>query len=104
MLATEKRPEKQRSKVRTGEGPRTIQETMLAEAIDRFGPPQVLRPHTLPVPKLGSTEILVEVHAAGVGIWDAKIRDGTWAPEKVRFPLVLGTDGAGNVVTRGSRV
>jgi NADPH2:quinone reductase len=104
MLAAEKRPEKQRVKARTGKGPRTIPETMLAEAIDRFGPPQVLRPHTLPVPKLGSTEILVELHAAGVGIWDAKIRDGTWAPEEVEFPLVLGSDGAGIVVAKGSRV
>ncbi len=104
MLTAEKRPEKQRVTARTGKGLRTIPETMRAEAIDRFGPPQVLRPHTLPVPKLGATEILVELHAAGVGIWDAKIREGTWAPEKVQFPLVLGTDGAGMVIARGSRV
>jgi NADPH:quinone reductase-like Zn-dependent oxidoreductase len=48
--------------------------------------------------------VLIEVHAAGVGIWDARIRDGTWAEGKERFPLVLGADGAGVVVEIGERV
>jgi NADPH:quinone reductase-like Zn-dependent oxidoreductase len=48
--------------------------------------------------------VLIEIHAAGVGIWDAKIRDGTWASGKNRFPLVLGADGAGIVVAKGERV
>jgi NADPH:quinone reductase-like Zn-dependent oxidoreductase len=81
-----------------------IPETMIAAAIDRFGPPAVLIAHTLPVPEVGPTEILISLHAAGVGIWDAKIRDGTWAPDHVTFPLVLGTDGAGVVVAKGARV
>ncbi|MEZ0332816.1 MAG: NADP-dependent oxidoreductase [Gemmatimonadales bacterium] len=78
--------------------------TMEAAAIDRFGPPSVLTLHNLPVPKVGPSEVLIAVHAAGVGVWDAKIRDGTWATGDERFPLVLGTDGAGIVVARGARV
>jgi NADPH2:quinone reductase len=78
--------------------------TMTAEAIDRFGPPEVLTPHTVPVPKVGPSDVLIALHGAGVGIWDAKIRDGTWAPEDISFPLVLGTDGAGIVVAKGTRV
>ena len=78
--------------------------TMQAAAIDRFGPPSVLKPRTMPVPKVGPSEVLIALHAAGVGIWDAKIRDGTWAEGDERFPLVLGTDGAGVVVARGPRV
>ena len=31
--------------------------TMRAAAIDRFGPPAVLTPHTLPVPKVGRRDI-----------------------------------------------
>lgn len=78
--------------------------TMQAVAIDRFGPPSALKSRTMPVPKVGPTEVLIALHAAGVGIWDAKIRDGTWAEGGERFPLVLGTDGAGIVIARGSRV
>lgn len=78
---------------------------MKAAAIDRFGPPSVLKLRTLPVPEPGPHEVLIAVHAAGVGVWDAQIRDGTWQPsKKPRFPLVLGTDGAGVVVARGARV
>jgi NADPH:quinone reductase len=82
----------------------TIPTEMEAAAIDRFGPPSVLRSHRLPVPEAGPHEVLIALHAAGVGIWDAKTRDGTWATGDERFPLVLGIDGAGIVVTRGSRV
>jgi NADPH:quinone reductase len=82
----------------------TVPETMKAAAIDRFGPPEVLKVHVVPVPEPDATEVLIALHAAGVGSWDAKIRDGTWATGDERFPLVLGTDGAGFVVARGSRV
>jgi NADPH2:quinone reductase len=104
MAVLEKEIAKQRVKARTGHRPRVIPETMIAAAIDRFGPPEVLTTQTLPVPELGPSEILIELHAAGVGIWDAKIRDGTWAPADVRFPLVLGADGAGLVAAKGPRV
>jgi NADPH:quinone reductase len=77
---------------------------MEAAAIDRFGPPSVLTLHSLPVPKVGPSEVLIALHAAGVGIWDARIRDGTWATRDERFPLILGADGAGTVIERGARV
>jgi NADPH:quinone reductase-like Zn-dependent oxidoreductase len=45
------------------------------------------------------------LHAAGVGVWDAAIRDGSWRPTgRPKFPLVLGTDGAGIVAAKGARV
>jgi NADPH:quinone reductase-like Zn-dependent oxidoreductase len=77
---------------------------MKAAAIDRFGPPELLTVRTLPVPEPGPSEVLIALHAAGVGIWDAKTREGTWASGKERFPLVLGTDGVGTVAAVGSRV
>jgi NADPH:quinone reductase-like Zn-dependent oxidoreductase len=77
---------------------------MRAAAIDRFGPPEVLTLHTLPVPKPGPREVLIEVHAAGVGVWDAEIRKDPASVEHARFPLVLGTDGAGVVAAKGARV
>ncbi len=78
---------------------------MKAAAIDRFGPPKVLTLHNLSVPKPGPHDLLIALHAAGVGVWDAKLRDGSWWPGgRPKFPLVLGTDGAGIVVARGARV
>jgi NADPH:quinone reductase len=81
-----------------------IPETMRAAAIDRFGGPDVLSLHTLPVPKVGVGEVLIAVETAGVGVWDAEIREGTWAPSRTRFPLVLGTDGSGVIAALGSGV
>jgi NADPH:quinone reductase-like Zn-dependent oxidoreductase len=48
--------------------------------------------------------VLIALHAAGVGSWDAHIRDGSWAEGRARFPLVVGTDGAGYVLAKGARV
>jgi len=78
--------------------------TMKAAAIDDFGPPSAIRLHTVPVPKPSPNEVLIRIHAAGVGSWDESIRDGSWKPPgRTKFPLVLGTDGAGVVVATGSR-
>ena len=82
-----------------------LQKTMRAVAIDRFGGPEVLTLHTLQVPALSEHEVLIGVNTAGVGVWDAQIRDGTLDPSaKKRFPLVLGTDGSGVIAELGSRV
>jgi len=83
---------------------RAVPAEMEAAAIDEFGPPSVLTLHTVPVPRPGLREVLIAVHAAGVGVWDARIRDGTWAEDDVRFPLILGADGAGVIVEMGARV
>jgi NADPH:quinone reductase len=78
---------------------------MKAAAVDRFGPPSALRVHERPVPKPGPDEVLIQMQAAGVGTWDAAIRDGSWRrPGRPRFPLVPGTDGTGFVVAKGARV
>ncbi len=78
--------------------------TMKAAALDRFGPPSVLTIHELPVPVPGPTEVLIAVHAAGVGVWDADIRQGWWPQGRPKFPLVVGSDGAGVVADVGARV
>jgi NADPH:quinone reductase len=84
---------------------RDIPERMKAAAVDRFGPPSVLTLHELPVPKPGPRDVLIALDTAGVGGWDASIRDGSWRkPGRPRFPLVPGIDGAGIVVAKGARV
>lgn len=83
----------------------TIPKTMRAAAIDGFGGPAVLKIQLLPTPTPDADELLIAVHTAGVGSWDADIRGGWWpGPGKPKFPLVLGTDGSGTVVAVGSRV
>jgi NADPH:quinone reductase-like Zn-dependent oxidoreductase len=78
---------------------------MRAAALDRFGGPEVLTLHMLPVPTLDAGEVLIALHTAGVGSWDADMRAG-WSPDgrRPRFPLVLGTDGSGTIAAVGSRV
>jgi len=78
---------------------------MKAAAVDRFGPPSALTLHDLPVPKPGPHEVLIAIDTAGVGSWDASIRDGSWRkPGRSRFPLVPGVDGSGTVVAKCPRV
>jgi NADPH:quinone reductase-like Zn-dependent oxidoreductase len=81
-----------------------IPTTMQAAAIDKFGRPEVLTLHTLPVPAIDPNEVLIALHTAGVGSWDAAMRGGWWPDGKPRFPLVLGTDGAGTIAAVGSRI
>ena len=78
--------------------------TMRAAAIDRFGGPEALTLHELPVPEIDTNEILIKLHTSGVGPWDAAIRGGWWPEGRPKFPVVLGTDGSGTVAAAGSRV
>ena len=77
---------------------------MKAAVIDRFGPPSVFEIRELPVPEPGPNEVLIALHASGVGVWDAQIRQGWWPEGQPKFPLVLGSDGAGVVAACGSKV
>jgi NADPH:quinone reductase-like Zn-dependent oxidoreductase len=77
---------------------------MKAAAIDRFGGPEVLHTGTLPVPKPGPGEILLRVDSAGIGVWDADVRQGGFDDGSTHFPYVMGNDGAGEVVAVGPRV
>jgi NADPH:quinone reductase len=81
-----------------------IPKTMRAAVMDHFGGPEVLQLRTVPIPELDSGEVLIAVHTAGVGSWDADIRGGWWPEGRPKFPLILGTDGSGNVAAVGSRV
>ena len=81
----------------------TVPATMKAVLIDRFGPPSVLKLRTVPVPRPGPGQVLIALESAGVGVWDASLRDGSWPARGKRFPIGMGTDGAGIVAARGAR-
>jgi NADPH:quinone reductase len=81
-----------------------IPTTMRAAAIDRFGGPEVLELHTLPVPEPNANEVLIALEVAGVGTWDAGFVDGSNVEDEVRFPYIPGLDGAGRIAAVGARV
>ncbi len=81
-----------------------IPQQMKVTAIHRFGGPEVLEPEEQPVPKPKADEVLIRLDAAGVGVWDPAVRTGEFQLGGDRLPLVLGNDGAGEVVLVGSGV
>jgi len=85
----------------------TISSTMRAAAIDRFGGPETIALHTLPVPKVEPDEVLIRIESAGVAEWDPFEREGGFVKMlgmTPTFPYVLGTDGAGTVAAVGKQV
>ena len=76
---------------------------MKAGRIHRFGPPDVIVIDDIPKPQPGAGEVLVRVSAAGVGPWDALIREGK-SEVSPQPPLILGSDLSGVVEAVGSGV
>jgi len=78
---------------------------MKAFVLDRYGKNRALQWADRPNPELRDDEVLVQVHAAGVNLLDAKIRNGEFKLIlPYRLPLVLGHDVVGVVVGVGPRV
>jgi NADPH:quinone reductase len=103
--ATKKKRSPVRAKKAASRGPKKAPVPMMkAAAIDKTGPPEVLTIHTIPIPKVGPKDVLISLLAAGVGIWDAQIRNGDYSVGSKRFPRVLGSDGAGIVADVGKDV
>jgi NADPH:quinone reductase-like Zn-dependent oxidoreductase len=76
---------------------------MKAVRIHRFGPPEVVVVEEIPKPSPGKGEVPVCVAAAGVGPWDALIREGK-SKVSPQPPLTLGSDLSGSVQAVGSDV
>jgi len=73
---------------------------MKAARIHRFGPPDVIVIDDLARPVPAANQVLVRVAGAGVGPWDALIREGTSAVHSP-LPLTLGSDLSGVVEAVG---
>jgi NADPH:quinone reductase-like Zn-dependent oxidoreductase len=68
-----------------------------------FGGPDAIEIEEVPKLRPGEGQVLVRVKAAGVGPWDALIRERKSVPS-LPLPLTLGSDIAGVVGEAGSRV
>lgn len=77
---------------------------MQAIAISAFGGPDRLTLVNLPMPTCGPDQVIVHVQAAGVGMWDVKVRQGQVVLEGQRFPLILGWESAGIIQEVGEEV
>lgn len=89
----------------------SIPTTMQAVAIDAFGGIDQLKLQTLPVPKVDADEVLIRVEAAGVAAWDPNERQGDFdgmvkqfTGKPTKFPLILGSEGAGTIAAVGANV
>lgn len=76
---------------------------MKAARIHRFGSPDVIEIEDIPLPRPATGEVLVRVAAAGVGPWDAVIREGK-SKVSPAPPLTLGSDLSGVVEAVGAGV
>jgi NADPH:quinone reductase-like Zn-dependent oxidoreductase len=77
--------------------------SMMAWRVHEFGPPETMAFESIARPAPGPGEVLVKVHAAGVGPWDAWIRAGKSAlPQPL--PLTLGSDLSGDIEAVGPDV
>lgn len=79
-----------------------VPQTMLAAAFDHGGGPEVLTIHHLPTPKPRAGQVLIAVHAAGIGVWEADMRKSPG--QRAPFPIVLGSDAAGIIAAVGPGV
>jgi NADPH2:quinone reductase len=65
------------------------------------GGPEAMVLEDLPLPSPGPDQVLVEVKAAGVNLFDTQLRSGLY---KRDLPLTLGLEGAGIVEAIGPEV
>ena len=77
---------------------------MQAIAITTFGGPDRLTLMDLPVPPCAPEQVVLKVQAAGVGMWDVKMRQGSVRLEGQQFPFVLGCESAGSIEQVGALV
>lgn len=80
------------------------EQRMQAIAITAFGNAERLTLMDLPLPTCGPDQVLMKVQAAGVGLWDVKVRQGSVRLDGQRFPLILGWESAGRIVQTGTAV
>ena len=75
---------------------------MKAARVLRFGPPNVITNEDVPKPEPGAGQLLVRVKEAGVGDWDALIREGKVQLQPL--PLTLGSELSGIIEGFGADV
>jgi NADPH:quinone reductase-like Zn-dependent oxidoreductase len=74
-----------------------------AIVLTEHGGPDVIQYEEVPRPEPGSGEVLVHLRASALNRLDLWVREG-WPGLNLRFPHILGADGAGDVAGLGENV
>jgi zinc-binding alcohol dehydrogenase/oxidoreductase len=77
---------------------------MKAIVLREAGPADNLRLEEVPDPQPGPQDAVVRLQAAALNHRDVRIRRGGYARAPMRLPIILGSDGAGEVVAAGGEV
>jgi NADPH:quinone reductase len=72
-----------------------LPETMKAAVVEIAGPPNTLQIKSVPVPKLARNHVIIALEYAGLGVWDAAKRAGSYGT--VEPGTILGSDGCGTI-------
>jgi NADPH:quinone reductase-like Zn-dependent oxidoreductase len=75
---------------------------MQAVPLRALGGPDVLHVEQMPDPRADAGEVVVRLHAAALNHRDVFIRQGQYAG--IKLPVILGSDGAGEVIETGAGV
>jgi NADPH:quinone reductase len=75
---------------------------MKAAVVDTPGPPNTLHIKEVPLPSLARNHVIIALQYAGVGVWDAQQRAGTFGV--VERGTILGADGSGTIAAVDSLV
>jgi NADPH2:quinone reductase len=73
----------------------TLPETMKAAVVETAGPPNTLHIKNVPLPRLARNHVIIALEYAGLGVWDAAQRAGSYGP--VEPEKILGADGSGTI-------
>jgi NADPH2:quinone reductase len=73
----------------------SLPETMKAAVVETAGPPSTLHIKSVPVPRLARNHVIIAVEYAGLGVWDAAQRSGSYGA--VKPGTILGSDGSGTI-------
>ena len=73
----------------------SLPETMKAAVVETAGSPSTLEIKNVPVPRLARNHVLIALEYAGLGVWDAAKRSGSYG--RVEPRTILGADGSGTI-------
>lgn len=79
-----------------------LPKVMKAAVVDAPGPSNALHVKDVPLPGLPRDHVIIALQYAGVGIWDAEQRAGSFG--KIKPGTILGADGSGTIAVVGSDV
>ncbi len=72
-----------------------LPETMKAAVVETAGPPNTLHIKNVPLPRVARSHVIIALEYAGLGVWDAAQRAGSYGP--VEPGKILGADGSGTI-------